>query len=204
MAPLLYAFHVRLRRPARAANAAVAPRVGPEAIYTWLVDGLYDVAGGFATRFQNGNLNNYLSYVLLTLLLLVGGTLALRAETFWPTDTLDIRLAEVVIAGVIVVAALSITFFRSRLAVIASLGVVGYGMALIYILYGAPDLAMTQFAIETLTVVLFVLILYRLPGFDTLTSRSKRRARRANCRRRRRADDLPGPDGPFVPGRDAA
>ena len=36
---------------------------------------------------------------------------------------------------------------------------------MIYVLFGAPDLAMTQFAIETLTVILFVLVLYRLPRF---------------------------------------
>ncbi len=35
---------------------------------------------------------------------------------------------------------------------------VGYGVALLYALFGAPDLAMTQFAVETLTVVIFVLV----------------------------------------------
>jgi multicomponent Na+:H+ antiporter subunit A len=41
-------------------------------------------------------------------------------------------------------------------------------------LFGAPDLAMTQFSIETLTVILFVLVLYRLPRFSNLTSRRER------------------------------
>jgi multicomponent Na+:H+ antiporter subunit A len=54
------------------------------------------------------------------------------------------------------------------------LGVVGFGVAMIYILYGAPDLAMTQFAIETLTVILFVLVLYRLPRFATYSRRASR------------------------------
>src|SRR5690625_6854126 len=40
-------------------------------------------------------------------------------------------------------------------------------MCLIFVLYGAPDLSMTQFTIDTLTVVLFVLILYKLPPFLT-------------------------------------
>ena len=59
---------------------------------------------------------------------------------------------------------MAITLFRSRLGGIVALGFVGYGMALIYISIGAPDLAMTQFAIETLTVVLFVLILIVCPA----------------------------------------
>ena len=40
-----------------------------------------------------------------------------------------------------------------------------------YALFGAPDLAMTQFAVETLTVVIFVLVFYRLRGFGELSSR---------------------------------
>jgi multicomponent Na+:H+ antiporter subunit A len=52
---------------------------------------------------------------------------------------------------------------KSRLAAIAALGVVGYSVALIFVLFGAPDLAMTQFLVETLTVILFVLVFYHLP-----------------------------------------
>jgi multicomponent Na+:H+ antiporter subunit A len=64
--------------------------------------------------------------------------------------------------------------FRSRLGAVVALGVTGYGMGLIYILFGAPDLAMTQFAIETLVVILFVLVLYRLPRFIDISSRAMR------------------------------
>ena len=45
------------------------------------------------------------------------------------------------------------------------MGLVGYSTALIYLFFGAPDVAMTQFLIETLSVVLFVLVLNRLPLF---------------------------------------
>ena len=57
---------------------------------------------------------------------------------------------------------------RSNMAAVLSLGTVGYGIALIYVLFGAPDLAMTQFAVETLTVVIFVLVFYQLRGFGDL------------------------------------
>jgi multicomponent Na+:H+ antiporter subunit A len=59
---------------------------------------------------------------------------------------------------------------RTRLTAIAALGVVGYGVALVYLFFSAPDLAMTQFSIETLMVILFVLVLYRLPRFALLSS----------------------------------
>jgi multicomponent Na+:H+ antiporter subunit A len=38
-------------------------------------------------------------------------------------------------------------------------------MGIIFIIHSAPDLALTTFAIETLTVILFVLVLYKLPKF---------------------------------------
>ncbi|VAW31804.1 Na(+) H(+) antiporter subunit A [hydrothermal vent metagenome] len=47
-------------------------------------------------------------------------------------------------------------------------------MAMFYVLFSAPDVAMTQFAIETLTVVLFVLVLYRLPYFNQFTNKLTR------------------------------
>ena len=57
------------------------------------------------------------------------------------------------------------------MAAVLSLGTVGYGVAVLYALLGAPDLAMTQFAVETLTVVIFVLVFYQLRGFGDLSSR---------------------------------
>jgi len=59
---------------------------------------------------------------------------------------------------------------KSRLAAIVYLGVVGFGISLVYVLYSAPDLAMTQFVIETITVVLLILVLRRLPRFANLST----------------------------------
>jgi multicomponent Na+:H+ antiporter subunit A len=79
-------------------------------------------------------------------------------------------LHEVVLAGLIIAGALSAASARSTMAGVLSLGVVGYGMAVMYALLGAPDLAMTQFAVETLTVVIFVLVFSRMRGFGDLSS----------------------------------
>ena len=53
---------------------------------------------------------------------------------------------------------------RRRFSAALFLGAVGYAMAALFVVQGAPDLALTQVAIETLTTVLFVLVLRRLPG----------------------------------------
>jgi multicomponent Na+:H+ antiporter subunit A len=62
--------------------------------------------------------------------------------------------------------AIAVTIFTdSRLTAVAAMSVVGYCLCLLFVFYSAPDLAMTQFTIDTLTVVLFVLVLFKLPAF---------------------------------------
>ncbi len=73
------------------------------------------------------------------------------------------------------IAALAAARSTSRLAAIAALGAVGYGISLLFVFFGAPDLALTQFAIETLTVILFVLVIYRLPRFASSVARARAR-----------------------------
>ncbi len=69
----------------------------------------------------------------------------------------------VVVAAVVVAGALATTLLRTGLGAILSLGVVGYMVSLMYVILQAPDLALTQLLIETLTVVLFVAVFAFLP-----------------------------------------
>ena len=62
------------------------------------------------------------------------------------------------IVTVIITGAVAATLAKSTMAAVLSLGVVGYGVAMTFLLYGAPDLAMTQFSVETLTVIIYVLV----------------------------------------------
>src|SRR4029078_7252298 len=86
----------------------------------------------------------------------------------------SVEFHEGALAALIVAGALSAVFGRSTMAAVLSLGVVGDGVAVMYALLGAPDLAMTQFAVETLTVVIFVLVFARLRGFGDLSSTAVR------------------------------
>lgn len=63
---------------------------------------------------------------------------------------------------------------RSRISAIIAMGVTGYGLSLIYLYYSAVDLAITQIVAETLTVVMFMLVLQKLPVFARLSSRATR------------------------------
>jgi len=53
---------------------------------------------------------------------------------------------------------------RNRLASVLLICVTGYGCGAIFAFHGAPDLALTQFLVETLTLVIFVLVLRTLPA----------------------------------------
>jgi multicomponent Na+:H+ antiporter subunit A len=162
----------RYRNSLARVTAAVdaGARIGPERGYHGLLAGVQAGAEWMARRLQSGLLRRYLLSILVTGVALVG--YAFLGRGTWPTFAwnLDVRLHEIAIVLVIVAAILVAITTRSRLSAVAALGVVGYGVALLYMLFGAPDLAMTQILIETLTVILFVLVLYHLPRFAVLSS----------------------------------
>ncbi len=71
-------------------------------------------------------------------------------------------------------AALGLIWARARVAAIATAGALGFLVALFFALLGGPDLAITQLLVETLTVVLAVLVLRRLPARFARVSRRRR------------------------------
>jgi multicomponent Na+:H+ antiporter subunit A len=146
-------------------------RWGPDAAYDRLLAGLFYFATRLTRLLQNGRLRYYLLTVFITATILVGTTLLWRGEFALPRDLTAIRLGDLVLAGIILAAAWITARVGQRLAAIVAMGVVGYGIALIFAQFGAPDLAMTQVSIETMTVLLFVLIIHRLPLFSRLAPR---------------------------------
>jgi multicomponent Na+:H+ antiporter subunit A len=124
--------------------------------------GLNRVADRVTGVVQNGSLPVYAGVILLTAAALPG--IALAAD--WPdvdAPPLVDQPGEVLIAALILGSALGAAVIRRRFAAALLLGMAGYGMAGLFVVMGAPDLALTQTAIETLTTVLFVLVLRRLP-----------------------------------------
>lgn len=80
-------------------------------------------------------------------------------------DTASIGVYEAILAVVMVAATITTLLAKSRLTAIISLGVVGYTLSLFFVLFRAPDLALTQLVIETVSVSLFLLCFYYLPEF---------------------------------------
>ena len=162
-------FRIRYRIRGWAVHIQSAYRFGPGAGYQKLIPGLLSLATAQTRFFQNGSLRSYITTIVGFFTLLVLITLGTKNFNFdlWARVSLiqGLRLYEVVMVVLILVAFYIIITSKSRLTTLVSMGVLGYGIAIIFLFYGAPDVAMTQFLIETLTLVLFVLILHRLPSF---------------------------------------
>lgn len=144
--------------------------ISPESI----ISGFWSLFNKFSslwTRiFQNGYLRNYVSTILVFLIGLTGYVLYNTANFSMDFSTLsEITVYEIVVVTILLIAVFFVVFTRSRLAAVASMGVMGLAICLIFVFYSAPDLAMTQFSIDTLTVILFVLVLYRLPRYLKLS-----------------------------------
>ncbi|WKZ35734.1 MAG: putative monovalent cation/H+ antiporter subunit A [Anaerolineales bacterium] len=163
-----------VRDPLRSALSKIKWKWGPAYFYTRALDGMNSLALSQTRFFQSGYLRYYLLIIVSTVVAGAGYALFRTNGLRLPAATLDIRFYELALALLILGAALAAVVSPSRLGAIAALGAAGYGVALIFLLFGAPDLAMTQFAIESLTVILFVLAFYHLPKFQKLSPKSSR------------------------------
>ncbi len=144
----------------------------PHTIILRMSDAVKKFAHWYTAVMQNGRLRIY----LLTIIIFLTGLLAYKLFTgvniYFSSSTFqNITLYEVVVVAITLVAVGITVTAESRLTAVAAMGVVGYCICLLFVFYSAPDLAMTQFTIDTLTVVLFVLVLFKLPPFLNFTNK---------------------------------
>ncbi|MFV0414940.1 MAG: putative monovalent cation/H+ antiporter subunit A [Chthoniobacterales bacterium] len=156
--------------------AAPLNRFGPEHSYNRLLGFLVRFSDLQTRFFQHGYLRFYVMTVIgvATAAILLGLTRTSEFGGFFKFEIADVELYEVLIVVAIFTAGIAATIVRGRLVSVALLSVIGYSIALIFALYGAPDLAFTQFLVETLTLILFVLVLYHLPKSKELSSKKSR------------------------------
>ena len=170
---VLYRWRDHFRHHTRFTDTLAA--TGPERGYDVMMDWLVKISAWQTRFFQSGYLRYYLLIILLTFMALVWTVMLIH----WPALSLGINLQgiqlhEYVLVFVLMAAALAAARSESRLGAVASLGAVGFTVALLYVMFSAPDLGITQVLVETLTVILLVLVLFRLPGFLRLTSTALR------------------------------
>ncbi|NEV92605.1 putative monovalent cation/H+ antiporter subunit A [Psychroflexus sp. YR1-1] len=146
--------------------------ISPKILFLKLSEGFAVFSSYWTNFFQTGYLRHYISTIVAFLILLLGYLIFSDFSLESDFSTLaELTIYEISILLMLLAGVLYTVFTKSRLAAVAALGVVGLSFSLLFLFYSAPDLAMTQFSVDTLTVILFVLVLYKLPRYLNLSDR---------------------------------
>lgn len=138
----------------------------PQAIFNKIGAKIVSLSDRYTDMLHNGYLRSYHIKIILF-------AEALLAYKLWQSGPIYIDFAnltaisiyEVAVVIILIGSLVIVLMSPSLLTSVLSMSVLGYAICLIFVFYGAPDLAMTQFSIDTLTTVLFVLVIYKLPPF---------------------------------------
>jgi multicomponent Na+:H+ antiporter subunit A len=145
-------------------------RISPKGIVLFVAGAFGRFSGLWTNFLQNGFLRHYVFTIASVLVLLAGYTLINHTKYEMDYASFSkLTIYEVVTLLIMVIGIFYTVFSKSRLGAVVAMGIVGYAICLVFVFYSAPDLAMTQFSIDTLTVILFVLVLYRLPKYLLLS-----------------------------------
>lgn len=154
--------------PIRDGLAAAEPYLPrTEAWYDGALAGTLAATRFVTTRIQNGHMTTYLRNTFLVLGLLIWGAL-LSGDSIWPLFRIDIELIDWAIVAIITASIVVVLRTHQRLTAITALGGVGAGIAIIFVVYGAIDVAMTQLFVEILVVVFLAIAMVRLPRAEAI------------------------------------
>jgi multicomponent Na+:H+ antiporter subunit A len=136
---------------------------GPDRGFDVFIETLVRMSFHVTRLIQPGRLEFYVTatFAVIAAVLLVPLFLydELPSIPAWPHDMPIHELTFIVIA---VAGLLAVLTASSRLTAIIALGIQGFAVAVIFLLFGAPDLSFTQFMVETLSVVILTLVMTRL------------------------------------------
>ncbi len=142
------------------------------------LDGLKALAAWQTGILQSGVLQRYIFTVFATLAVGVGATIWLKDALDFTVDWADamsgLQFKHWAVVLFVTAGAVLTAITSSRMTAIAALGVVGIGVALIFIIFSAPDVAITQLLVEVLVVVLVAVAMLKLPLLGLARDRKRR------------------------------
>jgi multicomponent Na+:H+ antiporter subunit A len=155
-------------RHRRTTGPRIARPPGPQWLYDRLLARTESASARLGPAVHTGALRTYVTWVVAVGSVLVLGGYAMAQPgvglaALGVTPTLALILAVAVLAAIAVVRA------ESHVTGVLTLSILGFMVAIVYILASAPDLALTQLVVETLVLLIFLLVIERLPSFYTDT-----------------------------------
>lgn len=150
----------RVTSEARAVPAAL----DAERMYRATIRTLDDVAVWLTSKTQRGSLGWYLFIILLVATAAPAGVIAFSGQV-WPGEVIVAEQPmQIVLALIIISGGLGAVWAPKRFMAVLMVSLCGWGIAGIFALQGAPDLALTLLLVESIVLVVFVLALRSLPS----------------------------------------
>jgi multicomponent Na+:H+ antiporter subunit A len=143
--------------------------------FSRMITNYVSIAGNQTKWIQHGYHRFYLITFFIATAILVSIQLFSMNDGFIFTEEYSPLRVHIIV--LLFISALALFFAvntSSRLTAILAMGVVGYGVGMIYLFYGAIDLAITQFLAETIVMIIFVMVIFYLPRFAVLSNRKSR------------------------------
>ena len=168
------------RRPVQSFQLALPQWPAADAVYRAVVGAIDWAAVRVTGATQRGSLSFYLAVIMVTAVLVpTVGLFLVDTPPLNPLRWTD-SPAQWATVIIMIAAALIAQRARKRFLAILMVSVTGYGISLLFALRGAPDLALTQMLVETISLIAFVLALRMLPSglWNRLGARVRHRAAR--------------------------
>jgi multicomponent Na+:H+ antiporter subunit A len=135
-------------------------------IYDWLFskNALTNGANNLTNVYMTGKLQNYLQYVFASFILITAAMMVFKGAFVLDfSDLAPVSVYEMIWIFAMIAAAISMVVSKKRTVTLLSLGILGYSMAFFFVIFSAPDLALAQLVIESVSIVLFFLAFRYLP-----------------------------------------
>lgn len=133
-------------------------------IYERVIGSGEQISGVLTKRYMNGNLTYYFIYIYVFFVVMLAGYMMYADLFSWnPGKDSMIEPYELLLVFVMIAAAVAILFVKQRITTVLLNGVLGYSVAFFFVVFRAPDLALTQLVVESVTTALFLLSFKFLP-----------------------------------------
>jgi len=159
------------RIQSRLKSLDVIERYGPDALYDRALEALARFSTWQTALIQTGSLRHYMAMSVGVVALAVIIAMVVNRALVLPPLHADEVGAEFVPPILLIGASIMVLRSHSFVQGIISSGAVGFGVAVVFLLGGAPDLAFTQFSVEALSVVILLAVIGHMP-FRSADARS--------------------------------
>lgn len=128
------------------------------AIYERVINSSENMSESITKRYMTGNLMHYFFYIYITFVVIVAGTFLLLEAFAWnPSLDAPVENYELLLVFIMVFASFALLFAKSRITAVLLNGVLGYAIAFFFVIFRAPDLALTQLVVESVTTALYLI-----------------------------------------------